>query len=45
MKDIGLNIADTVGKVAEPVKDFVAGGGILGKVKGFFEDKKEDPTV
>jgi hypothetical protein len=45
MKDIGLNIADTVGKAAEPVKDFVAGGGILGKVKGFFEGKKEDPTV
>ncbi len=45
MKDIGLNVADTVGKVAGPIQDYVAGGGILGKVKGFFEGKKEDPTV
>ena len=48
MKDIGLNIADTVGKVAEPVKDFVAGGGILGTVKNIADSitgKKEDTTA
>ena len=42
IKDIGLNIADTVGRVAGPVKDFVAGGGILGAIDRTFRDKKED---
>ena len=41
IKDIGLNIADTVGRVAGPVKDFVAGGGILGAIDRTFRDKKE----
>jgi hypothetical protein len=48
MKDIGLNIADTVGKVAGPVQDYVAGGGILGTVKNIADSitgKKEDTTV
>ena len=48
MKDIGLNVADTVGKVAGPVQDYVAGGGILGTVKNIADSitgKKEDTTV
>ena len=48
MKDIGLNVADTVGKVAGPIQDYVAGGGILGTVKNIADSitgKKEDTTV
>ena len=48
MKDIGLNIADTVGKVAGPIQDYVSSGGIIGTVKNIADSitgKKEDPTV
>ena len=48
MKDIGLNIADTVGKVAGPIQDYVSSGGILGTAKNIADSitgKKEDPTV
>ena len=47
MNDLGLNVADTVGKVAKPVQDFVAGGGILGTAKKIADSitgKKEDDT-
>ena len=47
MNDLGLNVADTVGKVAKPVQDFVAGGGILGaakKVADSITGKKEEDT-
>tara|TARA_R100000773_G_C4218028_1_gene116485 strand:+ start:613 stop:2238 length:1626 start_codon:yes stop_codon:yes gene_type:complete len=47
MNDLGLNLADTAGKVAKPVQDFVAGGGILGAAKRVADSitgKKEEDT-